>query len=231
MQLLRIMLAVTALIASSSPGQDVLRPESDVAAPMPPSGSTTTFNYWKSGPTSGYYVVQSSANTGFSFMVSDNFLGLVLTSAPVDDKTRLSMLAQYPFFMNALYEGHMATNYPDATKGYDQPFEAVEAEGLSIRQDDLALQRDIGNRKAAVGFIEGDHCGSVNGRCGISLFAEHQRQGHRKAGGMCSADQLLRVGALHPLKTGVKSVGLLAQRPAFCRHGAFAMLQVAFPVR
>jgi hypothetical protein len=48
---------------------------------------------------------------------------------------------------------------------------------------------------------------------------------------MCGADQLLRVGAFHPFKTGVKAVGLLAQRPALCRHGAFAMLQIAFPVR
>lgn len=106
--------------------------------PMPPSGSTTTFNYWKSGTTGGYYVVQSSANTGFSFMVSDNFLELVLKSPQADDKTRLSMLAQYPFFMNALYTDRMSTNYPAADRLYETPFERVDAEGLSIVQDDMA---------------------------------------------------------------------------------------------
>lgn len=102
------------------------------------SGSSSTFNYWRSSPTSEYYVVQSAVSTGFTFMVSDNFLGLVLRSAPVDDKTRLSMLAQYPFFMNALYTDRMNTNYPAADRSYDKPFETVEADGLSIVQDDMA---------------------------------------------------------------------------------------------
>lgn len=136
MSILRTLLILMGLGLCTAVAQERMIGESQ--QPTPPSGSTTTFNYWKSGPTSDYYVVQSSANTGFSFMVSDNFLGLVLRSAPVDDKTRLSMLAQYPFFMNALYEGRMATNYPDATKDYDQPFASLEAEGLSITQDDLA---------------------------------------------------------------------------------------------
>ena len=96
MQWCRIVPVVLALLVVSAAGQEELRPESDVSAATPPSGSTTTFNYWKSGPTSGYYVVQSSANTGFSFMVSDNFLGLVLKSAPVDDKTRLTCSPSIP---------------------------------------------------------------------------------------------------------------------------------------
>ena len=137
MFLIRILFVLMGLGLYTAAAQDG-RAQIGDSEPMPLSGSTTMFNYWKSGPTSSYYVVQSAANTGFSFMVSDNFLGLVLQSPQVDDKTRLSMLAQYPFFMNALYTDRMSTNYPAADRSYETPFETVQSEGLSIVQDDMA---------------------------------------------------------------------------------------------
>ncbi len=65
----------------------------------------------------------------------------------------------------------------------------IERRRRHVRQDDLALQRDIGNRKAAVGFIEGDHCGSVDGRCGISSSLSISDRAIEKQAA-CSADQL-----------------------------------------
>jgi hypothetical protein len=108
-------------------------------APLPGDGSNSLFTYSRSSATSTYYIVKPTANPDSPFLVSDNFLGLVLNNGAVDIKTQFTLLTQYPVLMNALYSSRMSSNYPSAADNtYETPFEPVQTEGLSIVQDDLA---------------------------------------------------------------------------------------------
>jgi hypothetical protein len=71
--------------------------------------------------------------------VSASYLGLVLNSPPIDDKTRLSVLIQYPFYMDQLYQSRINTSYPDAQRSYTNSFSSYNSDYVTISQDPLAI--------------------------------------------------------------------------------------------
>ncbi len=126
------------MIAVQASGQGFAPPAGTEPQPLASEGNTTTFRYWRSPSATNAYMVQPIGNTGFTFQVSESYLGLVVNSPPIDDKTRLSVLIQYPFYMDQLYQSRIQTSYPDAQRSYDAPFAPFAAENLQITQDNMA---------------------------------------------------------------------------------------------
>src|SRR5438132_13316267 len=88
---------------------------------------------------------------------------------------------------------------------------------------------DGGDGKAVGPFIEADFGRRLHTLGSELGLAEYERQRHRKASGMGRADELFGIGAGLALEAAAEAIGIVLERAALGRDGAFAVLDSALP--
>lgn len=134
--LLLFFIMVLPLFSDEQAGKLVSAPASGMT--LPESGATDSFAYSRSSQHEGMYEVRLGGQSDQPVYVSENTLGLLLSS-PVPAGVKSAFVSQYPYQMLNMYEHVLNNNYPDDAETYrDDPFPAWQGGGVSVDQDPMA---------------------------------------------------------------------------------------------
>lgn len=120
--------ALAVLAASAQPPSAAARLGSAPRAPLPELGATgqhSGFDYRQLPDDPQVYVV-TFADTGEQVLVSHSFLSL-MTQGNMPEDVQHKALKGYPGMVQQHFDDMMETTFPDATREFDEPFEAVES--------------------------------------------------------------------------------------------------------
>lgn len=105
--------------------------------PLPATGETAHFRYERDKGDM-YRIIPTDGSE--SYLVSMNFLQVILSNSQIDSSLQAQVLRTYPGLMQEMFTKTMAQAYPDGTVEYEAPFSTQFFEGTDGTQ--VLLEQD-----------------------------------------------------------------------------------------
>src|SRR5690554_483611 len=93
------------------------------------------------------------------------------------------------------------------------------------------VQVHCGNGKSIAALLQGHGSSGIYGVGNKTGLTQHCGKSHGETTGMRRTYEFFRIGTGRTLKAGIEAVGIVLERATLRRDGAFALLEVADPVR
>src|SRR6185369_6279015 len=120
--------------------------------------------------------------------------------------------------------------FGNGTSSFCHTGQLFECRLICTRNPGFKLQMDGSNGIATLNLLQRNRGRGFHPFCGELCLTQNQREGHGEAAGVCSREQLLRIGTGHPFETAGKTIGVVLQGTAPCGYRALAVLDATLPL-